>query len=131
MEEAKTLYGPRKLGEEAFAAQQARQKLSSRGATVYGSRKQDPSPGAPGTPAPGNRADNPYTLYADQSGDNYLSIDELKKRLAEKPDDLDLAIQAELDMTEPRKGAVRHFIELEEKAGTPREALLKILKAHL
>lgn len=126
----KPLYGPRKIGDEAFAAQQAAKKLSAREGVVYGKRKADnpPAPtadatqGEPGTdedpPAP------PLPKFAE------LTLDELELLMLEQPALLDEAIKAECADGTPRKGAIALFLEVEDaRAEGPRTEVVTLLKS--
>ena len=131
MEVAKTLYGPRKLGAEKFALQQARQKASTRGATVYGPRK-----------GGGLRRGDPQHVedesiehvnpYLDEGGDR-VTLSTLKERLSADPDSLDVAIETEIAHPEgARKGALELFLKLErEREGGARPGLVKLLEDQL
>lgn len=125
-QESKTLYGPRKLGEKAFAKQEAEQTFSSREATVYGSRKGGPpapvvatlSPAAPPPttpPVPAQRPDtaNPFEPTGDENSSGYVTLSELADVLHKRPQLLDAAIEAEYRDGTPRKGAIELFLDIE------------------
>lgn len=128
--EVKTLYGPRKIGAEAFAKQQAEQKLSTRANTVYGSKKGDPAPTAPATPA-----DPPKPPAGPRAGDKDAkpaSLEALEKSLTRRPALLDAAIAAELKTAKPRKGALELFVKVEKsRKGGPRAEVLAQLEQAL
>lgn len=124
--EAKTLYGPRKIGQKAFELQKQQQKLSKRGATVYGHRK-----------GGGTRAGDVEHVEVDpiEGGNPFIgedgevvTISEMKVILNDHPELLDLAVETEVEQAEPRVGAIRHLKRLEgERDGGPREGLVELL----
>lgn len=125
-QESKTLYGPRKLGDEAFAKQEEEQTRSHREATVYGSRKGDPEPVAPAKPDP----DNPFEAIGDEDSSGYVTLSELSQVLSKRPQLLDAAIEAEYRNGSPRKGAITLFLDIEQqRKGGPRDEVIDRLTA--
>lgn len=132
---AKTLYGPRKIGQKAWKEQQAEQKFSNRGATVYGTRKG--GGGRAGDPQHVATADDDQgATGVTQSGNPFLGDDDqivtistMKEVLEANPELLDLAIETEVEQEEPRVGAIGHLKKLEgERPGGPREGLMQLLE---
>lgn len=109
IKKAETRYGPKKLGEKAFAAQQENKKAEL-GGRVYGERKM------------GARKDPNAVDFAE------LSVKALEAHLEENPSALDSAIQAELARENPRKGAVKALLELEQDATEPRPVIVAALQ---
>lgn len=131
LQTAKTKYGPRKIGDSAFAKQQAEATLSKRGATKYGPRK-----------GGGVRAGDPDNVndeagYDEDANTNpfltedgkLVSIGDAKDVLDAEPELLDLAIETEAASGSPRKGAVEHYLKLEsERDSGPRDGVVSILE---
>lgn len=127
-QESKTLYGPRKLGDEAFAKQEEEQTRSHRDATVYGSRKGD-QPAAPAKQEEGASSPlNPFEATGDEDSSGYVTLSELEAVLAKRPQLLDAAIEAEFRDGKPRKGAITLFLDLEQqRKGGPRDEVIERL----
>lgn len=143
-----TVYGRRKVTDSERTAQDQARTLSSRDATVYGSRKGGPAPVEPEAPAqepngagepvttPGSDPEttpdpditpNPFLPTADNE-DGYVSVEDLKAHLEKHPEHFDAALKAEIELRDPpRKGALRHLRELEAAKPEPRIPVLKIL----
>lgn len=128
IEEAKTLYGRRKLSAEAYAKQSAEKTKSARGGTKYGKRKDSPA-AAPSTPSrpsstpPAGGQGTGTTTPPKPAGP--VSIEKLTKALDKNPDLLDAAIAEEFKQPKPRKGAIALFIETEKaRKGGPRADVL-------
>ena len=113
VQEAKTLYGKRKLSPAAYAKQQEERARSGREATVYGSRKTGGQ--APAAAAPQKAADpgNPFEPTGDENGSGYVTLSELADVLHKRPQLLDAAIEAEYRGGKPRKGAIELFLDIE------------------
>lgn len=145
MKKAMTRWGPRKLSAEAYAAQQDKQRRSSRSGTVYGGRKATTAPEpaeavsvagaqtqATGNPSPSalpsEAVPGPNPYLADDA-DGRLNLGPLEQRLRAHPEELDLAIQAEFQGGRPpRKGALSLFREFEDgRDGGPRPSVVKLL----
>lgn len=127
MDEAKTMYGRRKLGEKVYAEQQAKKPLKSRQGTVYGKRKAPQAPvpmPAATTPARRARDENPFLLPTGAR----VSVPKLGE-LIEDPDLLDLAIETELSHPDkPRKGAIEALRDAENgRDGGPRASVTRLL----
>lgn len=141
-------YGPRKLGKDEFADQVASRKdrVSPHG-VVFGPRTGNAAP--PAAPAPevtssaapqiapevpevGGESDepeaNPFLPQGDEDGDGRTTIAELEKILAEDPELLDLAIDAEFKDGKPRKGAVKLLLAAEKAKPEPRTDMIKLLE---
>lgn len=146
--EAKTYYGPRKIGQEAFEKQQAEKVMASREATVYGPRKGNPTadletesePESEPETEPEVETDSTETEpeveladAADSDESGYVTIDELTSALAGDPSLLDTAIEAEFGRDDgPRKGAARVLLETElEREDGPREEVVARLEEHI
>lgn len=121
-----TQYGPRKLGKEAYAAQQERQKRTSRdGTTVYGSRKA-------GAKRPEYHELKKEKELEEKGGAiawDELSIGKLEATLEAQPGLLDVATEAELERTGgARKGAAEVLLRFEkERPGGQRETMVNVL----
>ena len=138
----KNQYGPRKLGKAAFAEQQAKNKLSHRPSTAYGSRKtgakRAPSSADPVTTAterttpPQPDATGETNPFLTGSGDR-ITIGQLGTVLEEQPGLLDVAIEAELaHKDKPRKGALELLKRLEGTRGSgPREGVINLIDREL
>lgn len=103
--EAKTLYGPRKLGEKAFQAQQDQKVMTSPGGVVYGSRKG--GPGAPG----------PFATLKEKLYD--LKVGEAKALIQKVADPKELAALHALERSHPSYDAGRKGVmdAIEERQG--------------
>lgn len=136
------VYGPRKIGQAEYAKQQELAELSSREATVYGSRKRagaKPEPTeaavtdeAPVTAAetgadePGQEPQEPEPEVLDFKA---MTLAALEDALLADPSRLDEAIRQEVADGNPRKGAVSLFIEAENaRAEGPRDAVMNLLR---
>lgn len=156
--EAKNVaFGPRKIGKQAFADQEAEEKLATSSGVVFGVRKgnvaaapvtpeapdpnsddaKEPAPPAdPATPAPGadNTEMNPEKKPAANpfiEGDGLVSISKLSSLLEENPGQFDLAFSAEMAQGQPRVGATKLLLKLEKATPSPRTTVLKVLQGHL
>lgn len=131
-EVAVTLYGPRKLDPDEYAAQQARKKMTARGGTVYGRRKGDDPPTAQAQPADAEETKEPEQAKPELPDFRALNLDRLEETMLEKPELLDEAIKAELADGKPRKGAIELFLEVEDaRAEGPREEVVRLLRQFL
>lgn len=142
-------YGPRKLGQTEFNRQKDSRKgrVTAQG-VVFGSRKgaaaepKAPAPEvtssaapkeAPEDPETGEQSEeqeeaNPFLPQGDDDASGRTTIAELEKILAEDPELLDLAIDAEFKDGTPRKGAVKLLLAAEKAKPEPRENILKLLE---
>lgn len=141
------VYGPRKLGQAEYAKQQELAELSSREATVYGSRKRagaQPEPQPEPQPTEAAVTDEAVTAAetgADEPGQEQqepepevldfkaMKLGALEEALLADPSRLDEAIRQEVADGNPRKGAVSLFIEAENaRAEGPRDAVMNLLR---
>jgi hypothetical protein len=122
----KVQYGVRKLGKKAWLEQQAKNKVSTREATVYGKRKggRVPVPVAAPVREANDEPRNPFV-----QGKGRVSIVRLGEILEKEPNLLDLAIETEVSHPDgQRKGALELLAEIEGKRpGGPRESVTKLL----
>lgn len=130
MEDAKpNRYGRRKLGDKLYEEQAAKKTSSGRGSTVYGERKggggHTAAPQVTPDASPRPPEENPF--IANEKGDR-VTIAELQKILEERPELLDLAIETECQLADPRQGAIRELRKLEgARPEGPRAAVMKLL----
>jgi hypothetical protein len=131
MDEAKTMYGPKKLGRAKWEEQQGTMKARNREGTVYGKRKVPPTKAAtavpPGAP-PRVNGDEKNPFLNDQGG--RVSVAKLEELISEDPTLLDLALETELSHPDkPRKGAIDTLRRLEGTRGSgPRGSVMKLLE---
>lgn len=135
-----TLQGPRVLGEEAFARQQAQQRATIGGRT-YGPRMMDDDAAETTEPTAEEKAaaeaaaaqaaaDEAEKQKAAVEFFGELTVEELAAHLEGAPEDIEVAIKAELKREKPRKGAVEVLLEAEKK-GENRAAVTKVLSGVL
>lgn len=150
-----TRYGNRKLDPETIA-EQAERATRTKGSTMYGSRKAgaarpDARPAQRsegGLPAPANpeqgeeraRGDHPVgrrkgaladVTVLEPSPNPFVgaSVAEVTAMLEADPHALDLALEAEMSSTAPRKGAVNVLLAAERaREGGPRDTVVAALR---
>lgn len=75
---------------------------------------------------------NPFEAAGDGDGSGYVNLKELNQVLSERPELLDAAVEFEFKDGEPRKGALRLFVELEEaRPEGARPDRLELYQTHL
>lgn len=129
MKKTKTRYGPRKIGAEEFAKQQADKVLRGRPSTKYGPRKGGAKKIEADTPAPdSSRAQDPSkNPFLSPKGER-VPLGTLESILDDEPELFDLALETEVAAEEARKGAVELLRKLElDRDGGPRESVIQLL----
>lgn len=139
---AKTTYGKRKLDPEAYAAQQAKQKRTTKAGIVFGKRKAGPSPAAVAPkPAPvepdvqeqEQPSRNPFIPEGDDDASGYVTVKELEAKLAEDAGLLEDAFAAEFRDGAPRKGAIAVMLKVAKSLPQGDERLkrmIQVLEGH-